>query len=288
MTTSTAAPGLSAAEVARRAKSNLAFALACLPAARRRDMVTFYAFCRIVDDIADEDGLSLKDRRIQLGAWRRIVRGEQAPADDIARDLVALPARHRFSTAWLEEVIDGVSMDLEKRRYADFGELRDYCYKVASVVGLVSLPIFGVPPDEGRDYAINLGLALQLTNILRDIRADWENEHRIYLPQDELAAYGVTEAMFDARVATPEMLRLLRFQAERALGYYEAAIAARPRAWRSRLQAAEAMREIYHRLLLKMQADNFRVLEKRYRLSTPRKMLILARSWLRSRWPAGR
>lgn len=283
MSTSAPPPALRAAEVARQAKSNLAFALACLPRERRRDMVTFYAFCRIVDDIADENQLSLKDRRIQLGAWRRIVRGEQEPADEIARDLVVLPQRHHFPAEWLEEVIEGVSMDLEKRRYADFEELRAYCYKVASVVGLVSLPIFGVPVEVGREYAINLGLALQLTNILRDIRVDWENGQRVYLPQEELAAYGVTEDMIDKRQTTLEFLKLMQFQAARAEAFYQAALAARPKEWVGRLQAAEAMRHIYHGLLQQMRARNFPVLHTRCRLSMARKLVILARAWLRSR-----
>lgn len=283
MSTSAPPPALRAAEVARQAKSNLAFALACLPRERRRDMVTFYAFCRIVDDIADENQLSLKDRRIQLGEWRRIVRGEQEPADEIARDLVVLPQRHHFPAEWLEEVIEGVSMDLEKRRYADFEELRAYCYKVASVVGLVSLPIFGVPVEVGREYAINLGLALQLTNILRDIRVDWENGQRVYLPQEELAAYGVTEDMIDKRQTTLEFLKLMQFQAARAEAFYQAALAARPKEWVGRLQAAEAMRHIYHGLLQQMRARNFPVLHTRCRLSMARKLVILARAWLRSR-----
>jgi len=276
-------PSIHAADVARRAKSNLAFALACLPRERRRDMVTFYAFCRLVDDIADEGSLSLKDRRIQLGAWRRIVSGEQAPVEEIARDLVVLPAQYGFDPALLEEIIDGCSMDLEVRRFATFADLRAYCHKVASVVGLVSLRIFGLPAGVGDAYAVKLGLALQLTNILRDVRTDWENDERLYLPLEDLAAYGVTEQEIATRRPTPRFYAMMRVQSDRALSYFEEAVAARPAAHFGQLQASEAMRRIYHGILLKMRADGHRVLDRRYRLSNIHKAVILGGAWMRSR-----
>lgn len=277
------APANQAADVARQAKSNLAFALACLPRERRRDMTTFYAFCRLVDDIADEGALSVKDRRIQLGAWRRIVRGEQAPADTIARDLVELPSRYGFDPTWLEEIIDGCAMDLEVRRFATFADLQVYCHKVAGVVGLVSLRIFGLPAGVGEVYAERLGLALQLTNILRDVRTDWENGGRLYLPLEDLAAHGVDEQEIATGRPGPGFFSLMRFESDRALAYFEQAVAARPAAWSARLQASEAMRRIYFGILLKMRADGHRVLDRRYRLSTPRKLAILGGAWLQSR-----
>jgi len=277
------APAIHAADVARQAKSNLAFALACLPRERRRDMTTFYAFCRLVDDIADEGSLSVKDRRIQLGAWRRIVRGEQAPADDIGRDLVSLPVRYGFDPAWLEEIIDGCSMDLEIRRFATYAELQVYCHKVAGVVGLVSLRIFGLPAGVGEVYAEKLGLALQLTNILRDVRTDWENGERLYLPMEDLAAHGVSERVISSKLANPGFYDLMRFESDRALVCFEQAVKARPAAWLGRLQASEAMRRIYAGILFKMRADGHRVLERRYRLSTLHKVAILGGAWLRSR-----
>lgn len=279
----TDAPAIHAADVARQAKSNLAFALACLPPERRRDMTTFYAFCRLVDDIADEGTLSVKDRRIQLGAWRRIVRGEQAPADAIARDLVELPARYSFDPAWLEEIIDGCAMDLEIRRFATFADLQVYCHKVAGVVGLVSLRIFGLPAGVGAVYAEKLGLALQLTNILRDVRTDWENGGRLYLPLEDLAAHGVDEQEIATTRPGPGFFALMQFDSDRGLAYFDEAVAARPAAWSARLQASEAMRRIYFGILLKMRADGHRVLERRYRLSTPRKLAILGGAWLQSR-----
>ena len=273
---------MNAAEIARKAKSNLAFALACLPARRRQDMVTFYAFCRVVDDIADEDGISVRDRRIQLGAWRRMVRHEQEPADALARAVVALPAHHGFEIGLLEEIIDGVSMDLEFRRYDTFAELEKYCYKVASVVGLVSLRIFGLPPGVGEEYAIKLGLALQLTNILRDVRADWENGGRVYLPQEDLATFGYHEADIAASRYNAAFPKLMAFQSERALEFFAAARRAFPHAHAGRLQSAEAMRRIYEQLLHKMRADGFRVYEKRYRLNNLAKAMILLGSWWRT------
>jgi len=280
MTEATATP---AAEVARRAKSNLAFALACLPRECRRDMTTFYAFCRIVDDIADEGDLSLKERRIQLGAWRRIVVGEQTPADDLARAVIDLPVRYAFSPSLLEEIIDGCSMDLENRRFATYDELKQYCHKVAGVVGLVSLRIFGLPAGIGETYAESLGLALQLTNILRDVRTDWENDRRLYLPLEDLAAHGVGEGEIDQRRPGPGFYQLMQFESDRALACFDAAVAARPEAWLPRLQASEAMRRIYHGILLKMRADGHRVLHRRYRISAVRKLAILGTAWMRGR-----
>ncbi|MFN0127914.1 MAG: phytoene/squalene synthase family protein [Verrucomicrobiales bacterium] len=277
------APAIPAEVVARQAKSNLAFALACLPADRRRDMTTFYAFCRLVDDIADEGTLSVKDRRIQLGAWRRIVSGEQAPADPIARDLVTLPGHYGFDPAWLAEIIDGCAMDLEIRRYDTFSDLQVYCHKVAGVVGLVSLRLFGLPAGVGEAYAENLGLALQLTNILRDVRTDWENDQRLYLPLEDMAAHGVSETDIDTRQPTAAFYSLMQFESDRALGYFQRAVEARPSAWIGRLQAAEAMRRIYLGILQNMRADGHRVLDRRYRMSTPGKLAILAGAWIRSR-----
>jgi phytoene synthase len=237
----------------------------------------------LVDDIADEGSLSVKDRRIQLGAWRRIVRGEQAPADDIARDLVTLPDRHGFDPAWLEEIIDGCAMDLEVRRFATFTELQVYCHKVAGVVGLVSLRIFGLPAGVGQVYAEKLGLALQLTNILRDVRTDWENGERLYLPMEDLASHGVDEREIATRQAGAGFYELMRFESDRALACFDQAVAARPAAWLGRLQASEAMRKIYFGILLKMRADGYRVLDRRYRMSNWRKVAILGGAWLRSR-----
>ena len=268
-------------EVMRRSKSNLAFALACLPPEPRRDMMTFYAFCRVVDDIADEPEFSLKDRRIQLGAWRRTVRGEQMPAGEVAREVVKLPQKYGFSESWLEEIIDGVSMDLERCRYATFDDLAAYCHKVAGVVGLVSLSIFGVRDPAARDYAINLGQALQLTNILRDLRDDWENEQRLYLPTEDLVRFGYFEPDIAAHRYNRAFDDLMRFESDRALEFFARAVAAFPRSEARKLLAAEAMRKIYLGIHLKMRRDGFRVFDKRYRLPLLRKAAIVAGTWLR-------
>jgi phytoene synthase len=278
-------PPPNASAVARNAKSNLAFALACLPRQRRSDMVAFYAFCRVVDDLADEGDFSLKDRRVQLGAWKRTVRGEQAPANSIAAQIIELPRKYGFDPALLEEVIDGVSTDLEVRRFATFDELRSYCYKVASVVGLISLPIFGLPPGTGHEYAVNLGLALQLTNILRDVRVDWENDQRLYLPLEDLSAHGCPLEDIAERRYSKAFLSVMQFESDRALAYFEAALAAYPRNYARRLQSAEAMRKIYLGILQKMRADGFRVFDRRYRLPKARKALILVGSMLRGWCP---
>gem|GEM_PF-3507790 len=184
---------LSAAAIARRSRSNLAFALFCLPPQRRRDMQTFYAFCRIVDDIADEPELAEEERAVGLQRWRDVVVGKAEDPDGLEASIFALTERYPISPDYLLEIIEGVSADLVKKRYQTFDELKLYCYRVACVVGLVSIEIFGYKNEGCRDYAVNLGYALQLTNILRDIGVDSKTSDRIYLPAEELERFGYGE-----------------------------------------------------------------------------------------------
>ncbi len=270
-----------ATEIAKRSKSNLAFALGCLPAERRKDMVSFYAFCRIVDDLADSEDISEADRRVGLAKWRAVVRGDATLNTPVAHDMGRLASKYNIDPALLEQIIDGMEADLTVKRYQTWEELRGYCYKVASVVGLVSLEIFGVTDPRGKEYAINLGYALQLTNILRDVRADWENEGRIYLPAEDMAAHGYTEEMLARREMNAAFFSLMKFESDRALGFYARAVAATPPKEKRPLLAAEAMRRIYHGILVKMRADGFKVFDQRYRLSRWRKAGIVAAAWVR-------
>jgi phytoene synthase len=166
----------------------------------------------------------------------------------------------------LDEIIDGVEMDLGQVRYETFDDLRLYCYRVASAVGLVSIEIFGYRNAACRDYAIQLGLALQVTNIIRDVGKDLANG-RIYLPRQDLARFGYSEGDLQARRHNDAFVSLMEFEATRAEEFFSAAAGLLPREDRRSMVAAEIMASIYHALLRRMKADRFRVFDKEYRLS---------------------
>jgi phytoene synthase len=172
-------------------------------------------------------------------------------------------------------------MDLDRRRYGTFEELHEYCFRVAAAVGLACIEVFGYTDHRAREYAVNLGVALQLTNILRDLRTDAERG-RIYLPQEEIRRFGYSEDDLLRGRYTQPFLELMRFQADRTHAYYRAARAALPRVDRRRLVAAEIMGVIYHALLRTIEARKFRVFGQRVRVSTSRKVALTLATFLRA------
>jgi phytoene synthase len=170
-------------------------------------------------------------------------------------------------------------MDIDKRRYTSFEELYEYCYRVAGAVGLACIEVFGYTDVRARDYAVNLGVALQLTNIMRDLRTDAERG-RIYLPLDEIRRFGYSEDELARGRYTPAFAGLMRFQADRAHAYYRAAKAALPRADRRSLVAAQIMGGIYRALLRQIEARQFRVFDSRIRVSTPKKIALALGAYL--------
>ncbi|PYM56761.1 MAG: squalene synthase HpnD [Candidatus Rokuibacteriota bacterium] len=261
--------------LARRSGSNFYYSFLFLPRRKREAMYALYAFCRTVDDAVDQGPPNPGEQRRILAEWRGELRRayEGHPSQPIAVHLAEVVRAFPIPRQHLEAILDGVEMDIDKRRYATFEELFEYCYRVAAAVGLASIEIFGYTDPRARDYAVNLGVALQLTNILRDLKTDAERG-RIYLPLDELRRFGYGEEdLFHGRY-TPAYLSLVRFQTDRAQAYYRAARAALPRIDRRRLAAAEIMGAIYHALLAEIEARQFRVFEERVRLSTPRKVAI--------------
>ena len=209
-------------------KSNLALSFLVLPKERRRDMDVFYTFCRVVDDIADSAALPVETKRAWLDGWRKnILRPEGEPQPTrLAMQVRDLMRRHSLPAEHFLEIIAGVEMDLAPPDYATWEDLRRYCHRVASVVGLVSIEIFGCRHDPAacRAYAVDLGLALQLTNILRDVATDYANGGRIYLPRDEMARFGVTAEDIAKGRETPGFLELMRWEAERADVFQDAVI----------------------------------------------------------------
>lgn len=268
---------LSSAQIAKQAKSNLAFALGSLPKERKRDMITFYAFCRVVDDIADDPGRSEEEKERELNHWRDCVVNGTPPGHAVLDEALDLPKKYGFPRAWMAEIIDGVASDITKLRYQSFDELLGYCYKVASVVGLVSIQIFGHEKPETRDYAINLGYALQLTNIIRDVGQDARENGRIYLPMEDLRQFHVLESDLLSGIPSDRLNKLLDFQYRRARNYYLAAQKALPAEDRKNMVASQIMAEIYSKILEKLKRQRYPVFTKRMRLHTLHKVWILAK-----------
>ena len=271
-----------AQQITRASKSNLALAFVSLGAEQRRDITTFYAFCRLIDDIADSTELAVSDKAERLTAWRRALSNPQPNEPPLAPEIRALIAKYHLTPAMLEEIIAGVEMDLSRSRYATFEELRLYCYRVASAVGLVSIEIFGYRNPQCREYAIELGLALQTTNIIRDVGKDLETG-RIYLPQDELARFGYSEAELLGRTYNDRFLALMEFQAQRSREFYRKAAALLPREDRRSMVAAEIMGSVYRALLTQIERDRFRVFAKAYRLNRLQKAMHVAAQLVRFR-----
>ena len=269
-----------ASEITKKSKSNLAVALVSLGKERRTDMTVFYAFCRVIDDISDSTELSPAVKQERLSQWRKWIRAQSEGESELAPEVRKLVAKYPINPEMLDEIIAGVEMDLVKTRYANFEELRLYCYRVASAVGLVSIEIFGYKNALCREYAVELGLALQTTNIIRDVAKDLE-VGRIYLPQDEMAQFRYSERDLLNRTTNENFLRLMGFQAERSHAFFQAAAETLPREDRRSMVAAEIMHSIYHALLRKIERDGFRVFERDYRLNKLQKAGRITRHLLR-------
>ena len=268
-------------------RSNLALTFVSLPKHKRADMNVFYTFCRLVDDIADSDTLPPEDKLTLLAAWRAAVdapNGAGDQPDGLVRRIHALIAKYQLPREHLHEIITGVEMDVYARQYATFEQLRTYCYRVASAVGLVSIEIFGYTDPSARQYAIDLGLALQLTNIIRDVAVDLDNGGRIYLPLEDLERFGYLSEDLRARTYDRRFRALMKFQAARAQDFYDRAVRELSARDRRSMVAAETMRVIYWKLLQDMKRDRFRVFERTYRLNTARKLWTLLTTTLRVRF----
>ncbi len=271
---------MNAAKITRRSKSNLALAFVSLGKERRRDITTFYAFCRVIDDIADSSELSVEEKSQGLALWRKALVRQSNGEDALAPEVRALMAKYHLAPAMLEEIIAGVEMDLAKARYANFAELRLYCYRVASAVGLVSIEIFGYRNPRCKEYAIDLGLALQTTNIIRDVAKDMRHG-RIYLPQDEMTRFGYSENDLLGEKYNESFIELMEFQAQRSREFFRSAAALLPPEDRRSMVAAEIMGAVYRKLLGRIEADRFRVFEKDYRLNRLQKTALVAGQILR-------
>ncbi len=273
------------ATLTRRSRSNFYYAFLTLPRARRDALYAVYAFCRTVDDVADL-GRDPGAQRAELARWRadvaRCFEPGPPPGHPIARQLAAAVRTYPIPRAALEAIIDGCEMDLQRVRYETAEDLYPYCYRVASAVGLCCIEIFGYTDPRARDYAVKLGTALQLTNIVRDVGAD-ARDGRVYLPQEDLRGFGVTEDDLVAGRYGERFVKLMEHQAARARQFYAAAAAAYPTADARSLIAAQIMGGIYRTLLDEIEARRFAVLGERITLPARRKVAIALRCWAAAR-----
>jgi len=261
--------------------SSFYYSFLFLPPPRRRAITAFYAFCREVDDVVDEC-TDLDVARTKLAWWRTevAVLYEGKAKHPVALALAALLPEFNIEQARLHEIIDGMEMDLTQHRYADFSALQKYCYRVASVVGLVSAEIFGHSHPDTLKYAENLGMAFQLTNIIRDVGEDARRD-RIYIPVDELARFNVTAADIMHARHSEAFVQLMQFQVERALNYYRDAMSFLPQQDRRAQRPGLVMAAIYRTLLEEIRADGMQVLNQRTSLTPLRKLWIAWRTWIK-------
>jgi 15-cis-phytoene synthase len=271
--------------ITRKSASNLALAFILLPRDKRDAMSALYAFCREIDDIADDESIPVETRRKQLAAWREDIGAActgKPPQFCANQDLQAFIVRYKLPFSLFDELIRGVEMDLDIKRYESFEHLEEYCYRVASVVGLLSIEIFGYQNAACRVYADHLGKALQLTNILRDVRTDGERG-RIYLPLKELKAHGVPERDILEYRYSDRFYALAQSVSGRARKHYAAAREILPAEDRRSMVSAELMASVYWNLLRKLERQSFDVFGPHpTRLGKAQKLLLIARAWWRT------
>jgi phytoene synthase len=260
--------------------SSFYYSFLFLPRERRRAITALYAFCREVDDVVDET-TDPQLAATKLAWWRAELANLYAgnPQHPVSKALLPFTEKYAISRENLGEIIDGMEMDLTQARYLDWPGLERYCYRVAGVVGLLAAGIFGYRDARTLDYAKHLGIAFQLTNIIRDVGED-ARKNRIYLPMDDLKRFNVTAADILNGRETPEFRELMKFQAQRAKDYYAKAFAALPAEDRKAQRAGLIMAAIYRALLGEIEGDGFRVLTQRTSLTPLRKFWIAWKTWL--------
>ena len=271
--------------ITRREAKNFYFAFITLPPSKRKAIYATYAFCRLCDDAADGE-IPTEDKLFLLGEIRGKLSMAHSghPKEPVFTALSHTASAFDIPEEYFQEVITGVETDLTKSRYRDFNELRDYCYGVASVVGLICIQVFGYSYQRAREYAIDLGIAMQLTNILRDIKEDLGRD-RIYLPEDEISRFGYSVEQLQAGVFNHSFRQLMKFQTQRARQYFDNGFKLLPLlSMRSRACPA-VLAQLYRHILDKIEARDFNVFDEKVGLSKPEKYLVTAQTWVKSLLP---
>ena len=273
-----------AKEISRKSKSSFYYAFNLLPAEQRDAMNTVYAFCRQTDDIVDEGNLSDDYKYEKLRKWRiELEKSLQGHSDyPLINKLSKTIQNFNIPLEPFFDLIKGMEMDLQKKRYLTFDDLQKYCYNVASTVGLMCIEIFGYRHPSAKDFAINLGIALQLTNILRDVKKDAENG-RIYLPKEDLDKFNYLEADVLNNNYNENFQRMMQYQVDRAQEYFNAATACLNLEDKKAMFAARAMQHIYYRMLKKIVDADYDVYHNKIRISTAKKVGISLGVWAKYR-----
>ena len=262
--------------------SSFYYSFLFLPAERRRAITALYAFCREVDDTVD-DATDASLARIKLAWWRTEVSTmyKGTPTHPVTQALTPHLDVYHLEEQHLQAIIDGMEMDLDQSRYLDYPGLRKYCWHVAGVVGILSASIFGFSNPQTLAYAEKLGLAFQLTNIIRDVGED-ARKGRIYLPVNELQQFGVTAQDLLSARHSEKFEALMRFQTERAQAMYDEALACLPKEDRRAQRPGLMMAAIYRTLLVEIERDNFHVLTQRISLTPLRKLWLAWKTYVRN------
>ncbi len=265
--------------------SNFYYSFLFLPRPRREAMYTIYALCRMVDSAVDDPPPGSKPLEV-LATWRQEVSAayQGQPTLPVTISLAAHLKDFNIPEQLIQELISGVEMDLTITRYATFSDLYPYCYRVASVVGLICLKIFKTQSPQAEEYAVNLGLAFQLTNMLRDLYSD-ALENRIYLPQEDFQRFGYSVDGLLEKRSSPALIEFMKFQCARAHSYYQQAdiiLHTLPPSDQNALVVAEIMRGVYSTILKKIESQNYPVFGPRTRISSFQRLSIASGIWLRS------
>jgi phytoene synthase len=272
-------------EISESRKSNFFFSILLLPPPKREAIETIYAFCRYTDDIVDAEA-DVKEKHKRLLMWnmelQRALQGVSRYA--LLNRLVAVVRKFNIPVEHFNDLLKGMEMDLAKNRYETFDELREYCYRAASTVGLICAEVFGYHHDRTKQYAINLGIALQLTNILRDIKSD-ARRGRIYLPAEDLEKFGYTEEELVNSVYNDRFRALMKFECDRAHEFFRKAKSFLAEDDKPLFYAARAMGNTYYLLLLRIERANYDVFSKRIRLTSPTKFLVAMLLRFRNKLP---
>jgi phytoene synthase len=280
-------------EMAKTVQSNFFYSFLFLPKPKREAIIDVYGFCRAIDDIVDDivDGKGEKtdgarsqaEAQVELNRWREeldnLYAGE--PTRSIAVKLQRVLEQFPMPKEYFEEMINGCEMDLFRSRYETFDELYQYCYRVAAITGLMCIEIFTYRSLSAKDYAVNLGIALQLTNILRDLRED-AARGRVYLPQEDLRRFGYTEDDLAQGKINDNFRRLMKFECDRARSYYHRAAECLAEEDRPTMTAAVTMGKIYYRLLKQMEHLGYDVFNNHIRLHRPERFLIALSEWAKA------
>ena len=272
--------------IAKDQAKNFYYAFRTLPARKRRAIYAAYAFCRYCDDIADET-LPVEEKQRRLAYTRQLLADSKKGAVKEPVFVALQDASNEFGIPadYFEDVIAGVEMDLTWTRFRNFEELRTYCHKVASVVGLICIEVFGYEDTKAKEYSIDLGIAMQITNIMRDIKEDAQ-QGRIYIPLDEMARFGYSEQDLMKGVVNDAFLDLMRFQAARARQYFASGRRLVPLLSTESRACPTVLHGVYSAILDRIESSGFNVFERRIGLSRPEKLFITAKLWAGSLIPS--